>query len=204
MRWGILPWRKPRKALLQFNFLVVPSVLDKLSLPSLLRYRWLYLLLAGFADFLPYLLSFDFFTIGDSNWVRGVKPQLQIQLLCVLLSTFHDGVASILFPDLGYQEALKECNIATLHQRRHCLTERLFNEIKDNSLHKSFCFISCSIAALMLMISWFVSLFFVLLSRNRLLKSPGPAPLKQKPVLPLGRCFSLQQAFHFLVGLAGS
>ena len=42
----------------------------------------------------------------------------------------------IIFPDLGYQEALKECNIATLHQRRQWLTERLFNEIKDNSLHK--------------------------------------------------------------------
>ena len=43
----------------------------------------------------------------------------------------------IIFPDLaGYQLALKECNIATLHQRRQWLTERLFNEIKDNSLHK--------------------------------------------------------------------
>ena len=42
----------------------------------------------------------------------------------------------IIFPDLGYQEALKECNITTLHQRRQWLTERLFNEIKDNSLHK--------------------------------------------------------------------
>ena len=41
-----------------------------------------------------------------------------------------------IFPDLGYQEALKECNIATLHQRCQWLTERLFNEIKDNSLHK--------------------------------------------------------------------
>ena len=42
----------------------------------------------------------------------------------------------IIFPDLGYQEALKECNITTLHQRRQWLTERLFNEIKDNSLPK--------------------------------------------------------------------
>ena len=42
----------------------------------------------------------------------------------------------IIFPDLGYQEALKECNIATLHQWRQWLMERLFNEIKDNSLHK--------------------------------------------------------------------
>ena len=42
----------------------------------------------------------------------------------------------IIFPDLGYQEALKECNLATLHQRRQWLTERLFNEIKDNRLHK--------------------------------------------------------------------
>ena len=42
----------------------------------------------------------------------------------------------IIFPDLDYQEALKRCNIATLHQRRQWLTERLFNEIKDNSLHK--------------------------------------------------------------------
>ena len=41
-----------------------------------------------------------------------------------------------IFPDLGYQEALKESNIATLHQRRRWLTERLFNEIKDDSLHK--------------------------------------------------------------------
>ena len=36
---ALQPDRKPRKALLQFNLLVVPSVLDKLSLPSLLRYR---------------------------------------------------------------------------------------------------------------------------------------------------------------------
>ena len=42
----------------------------------------------------------------------------------------------IIFPDLGYQEALKECNLATLHQRRQWLMECLFNEIKDNSLHK--------------------------------------------------------------------
>ena len=42
----------------------------------------------------------------------------------------------IIFPDLGYQEALKECNLATLLQRRQWLTERLFIEIKDNSLHK--------------------------------------------------------------------
>ena len=42
----------------------------------------------------------------------------------------------IIFPDLGYQEALKECNITTLHRRRQWLTERLFNEIKDNSLPK--------------------------------------------------------------------
>ena len=42
----------------------------------------------------------------------------------------------IIFPDLGYQEAPKECNITTLHQRRQWLTERLFNEIKDNSLPK--------------------------------------------------------------------
>ena len=42
----------------------------------------------------------------------------------------------IIFPDLDFQEALKRCNIATLHQRRQWLTERLFNEIKDNSLHK--------------------------------------------------------------------
>ena len=42
----------------------------------------------------------------------------------------------IIFPDLGYQEALKECNIATLYQRRQLLTERLFNEIKDNSCQK--------------------------------------------------------------------
>ena len=34
------------------------------------------------------------------------------------------------------KQALKECNIATLHQRRQWLTERLFNGIKDNSLHK--------------------------------------------------------------------
>ena len=42
----------------------------------------------------------------------------------------------IIFPDLGYQEALKECNITTLHHRHRWLTERLFNEIKDDSLHK--------------------------------------------------------------------
>ena len=67
MRWSILPWRKPRKALLQFNFLVAPSVLDKLPLPSLFRYRWLYLLLAGFVDCLLYLLSFNFSTIATAT-----------------------------------------------------------------------------------------------------------------------------------------
>ena len=39
----------------------------------------------------------------------------------------------IIFPVLSYQEALKECNIATLYQ---LLTERLFSEIKDNTCHK--------------------------------------------------------------------
>lgn len=33
----------------------------------------------------------------------------------------------IIFAVLGYQEALKECNIAILYQRRQLLTERLFN-----------------------------------------------------------------------------
>ena len=41
-----------------------------------------------------------------------------------------------IFPVLSYQEALKECNIATLYQRRHLLTEHLFSEIKDNTCHK--------------------------------------------------------------------
>ena len=50
--------------------------------------------------------------------------------------TYHCIRIRIIFPDLGYQEALKECNITTLHQRRQWLTERLFNEIKDNSLPK--------------------------------------------------------------------
>ena len=43
---------------------------------------------------------------------------------------------AIIFPVLSYQEALKECNIATLYQRRQLLTERLFSEIKDNTCHK--------------------------------------------------------------------
>ena len=42
----------------------------------------------------------------------------------------------ILFAELGYQEALEECSIATLYQRHKLLTERLFKEIKDNSNHK--------------------------------------------------------------------
>ena len=42
----------------------------------------------------------------------------------------------IIFSVLGDQEALKECNITTLYQRRHLLTERIFNEIRDNSCHK--------------------------------------------------------------------
>ena len=42
----------------------------------------------------------------------------------------------ILFPVLSYQEALKECNIATIYQRRQLLTERLFSEIKVNTCHK--------------------------------------------------------------------
>ena len=52
------------------------------------------------------------------------------------LEKIQRRVLRIIFPDLGYQEALKECNITTLHQRRQSLTERLFNEIKDNSLPK--------------------------------------------------------------------
>ena len=43
---------------------------------------------------------------------------------------------AIIFPVLSYQEALKECNIATLYQRRQLLTERLFSEIKDNTCHE--------------------------------------------------------------------
>ena len=35
----------------------------------------------------------------------------------------------IIFPDLGYQEALKECNIATLHQRRQWLTYPFVEQI---------------------------------------------------------------------------
>ncbi|KAK2564065.1 hypothetical protein P5673_012286 [Acropora cervicornis] len=42
----------------------------------------------------------------------------------------------IIFPVLGYQEAVKECNITTLYQQRQLLTKRLFNEIRDNSCHK--------------------------------------------------------------------
>ena len=42
----------------------------------------------------------------------------------------------ILFPVLSYQEALKECNIATIYQRRQLLTERLFSEIKVHTCHK--------------------------------------------------------------------
>ena len=37
----------------------------------------------------------------------------------------------IIFAVLGYQEALKECNIATLYQRRQLLTECLLNEIRE-------------------------------------------------------------------------
>ena len=42
------------------------------------------------------------------------------------------GNPSIIFPDVGYQEALEECNIATLHQQHQWLVEHLFNGIKDN------------------------------------------------------------------------
>ena len=54
------------------------------------------------------------------------------------LEKIQQRALRIISPDLGYQEAPKvqHCNIATLHQRRQWLTERLFNEIKDNSLHK--------------------------------------------------------------------
>ena len=58
-----------------------------------------------------------------------------------MLEKIQRRAIRIIFPDLGYQEALKECNITTLHQRRQWLTERLFNEIKDNSLqnYMAFC-----------------------------------------------------------------
>ena len=52
--------------------LVVPSVLHKLSLPSLLRYRWLYILLAGFVDCLLYLRSFDFFRLLEAQMLNLV------------------------------------------------------------------------------------------------------------------------------------
>ena len=55
------------------------------------------------------------------------------------LEKIQRRVLRIIFPDLGYQEALKEFNIATLHQRRQWLTERPINDIKDNCLHKLHC-----------------------------------------------------------------
>ena len=63
-------------------------------------------------------------------------PTKRKRMLSEELAKIQRRALRIIFPDLGYQEALKECNIATLHQRRQWLTERLFNEIKDNSLHK--------------------------------------------------------------------
>ena len=42
----------------------------------------------------------------------------------------------IIFSVLSYQEALKECNIATLYQRCQLLMEHQSSEIKDNTCHK--------------------------------------------------------------------
>ena len=43
------------------------------------------------------------------------------------LENIQRSALRIIFPVLSYQEALKECNIATLLQRRQLLTERLFS-----------------------------------------------------------------------------
>ena len=68
---------------------------------------------------------------------KKLRPETSRQrYLSEELEKIQRRALRIIFPDLGYQEALKECNISTLHQRRQWLTERLFNEIKDNSLHK--------------------------------------------------------------------
>ena len=57
----------------------------------------------------------------------------------------------IIFPVLSYQEALKECHIATLYQRRQLLTERLFSEIKDITCHKLHGFLpSCNLSTVAL------------------------------------------------------
>ena len=58
------------------------------------------------------------------------------QYLSEELEKIQHRALRIIFPDFGYQEALKECNISTLYQRRQLLMERQFNEIKDNSSHK--------------------------------------------------------------------
>ena len=71
---------------------------------------------------------------SEFTWV--VQQGLSAQYTILVSRSASSKMQRIIFPDLGYQEALKECNIATLHQRRQWLTERLFNEIKDNSLHK--------------------------------------------------------------------
>ena len=52
----------------------------------------------------------------------------------------HRALRTI-FPDLVYQEALKECNIATLYQQRQLLTKHLFSEIKTTAAtnYMAFC-----------------------------------------------------------------
>jgi len=45
------------------------------------------------------------------------------------LESIQRRALRIIFAVLGYHDALKECNIATLYQRR------LFNEIRDNLYH---------------------------------------------------------------------
>ena len=71
-----------------------------------------------------------------SEYACQVFPNGLPEYLSEELETIQRRALRNIFPDLDYQEAPKGCNIATLHQRRQWLTERLFNEIKDNSLHK--------------------------------------------------------------------
>ena len=85
----------------------------------------------------PQLLCFYTTCIRPvSEYARQVFHNGLPEYLSDELEKIQRHALRIIFPGLGYQEAFKECNITTLHQRRQWLTERLFNGIKDNSLPK--------------------------------------------------------------------
>ena len=80
------------------------------------------------------LVCFFVFTLRVSGPCLNMLAEFSTMVYLSIseeLENIQRRALRIIFAVLGYQEALKECNIATLYQRRQLLTERLFNEIRE-------------------------------------------------------------------------